>query len=256
MDDTGEDGAEPWPHLVNGITVPAPGSGELPTLMAHTDGSNRNVEFDLFDSIDPASTNPAVKDTRTHGQKLLDGLISCVKLAARTGQLPLNGGLKTQLIISCSEEDLHRTDGTGTAFTTRSGPVPLHLFDQSLCDPETTRFVYGHGQTIINAGRTQRLFTPAQRKLLYARDLGCSFPDCRAAATWCEAHHIIPWQEGGETNLNNAALVCEHHHTLLHHSGWELTLINGTPWYTPPWTIDPTQTKIRNHFHHGLARKP
>ncbi|MET4001616.1 hypothetical protein ABIB48_000314 [Arthrobacter sp. UYCu511] len=231
----------PWPHQLYGINVPAPGSNE---------------PFEGLDSIDPNSTDPAVKDTRTYGQKLLDGLISCVKLAARTGKLPLNGGLKTQLILSCTEAELRNNTatGTGTIYTTHSGPMPLNLFAQTLCDPEITTITYSTGQNIINLGRTQRLFTPTQRKALYARDLGCTFPDCTSPATWCEAHHITPWQDGGPTDLNNATLLCQHHHTLLHHSQWQLQLINGTPWYTPPFTIDPTQTKRRNNYHHGLPK--
>src|SRR4051794_36030637 len=66
-----------------------------------------------------------------------------------TGALPLNGGLKAQLIITTSQEDLDRRDGRGTAFTVHSGPVPLSLFDQSLCDPEITRLSYGIGQEIL-----------------------------------------------------------------------------------------------------------
>ncbi|MGN5735045.1 HNH endonuclease signature motif containing protein, partial [Arthrobacter psychrochitiniphilus] len=75
----------------------------------------------------------------------------------------------------------------------------LNLFAQTLCDPEITTITYSTGQNIINLGRTQRLFTPTQRKALYARDLGCTFPDCTSPATWCEAHHITPWQDGGPT---------------------------------------------------------
>ncbi|WP_425353746.1 HNH endonuclease signature motif containing protein [Arthrobacter stackebrandtii] len=96
------------------------------------------------------------------------------------------------------------------------------------------------------------LHPPLQHKLLYSRDLGCTFPGCQAPATHCEAHHITPWQHGGETNLNNAALLCSRHHTLLHNSQWTLQLITGTPYYTPPPTIDPTQTPLRNTYHHGL----
>ncbi|AIY03690.1 hypothetical protein ART_4091 [Arthrobacter sp. PAMC 25486] len=238
-DDAAEEASMPWPRLIDGAWVPAPGSEQdMPGL----------------DSTDPDSTDPATRDTRTHGQKVLDGLIACVKLAARTGTLPMNGGLRTQLIISCSEEDLHRTDGCGTAYTTHSGPMPLGLFADSLCDAETTRFVYGDGQNIINAGRTQRLFTLAQRKLLYARDLGCSFPDCRDPATRCEGHHIQPWQLGGKTDLNNAVLLCSRHHTLLHQSDWSVKLIDGTPWYTPPYVMDRSQKPRRNNYHHGLSK--
>ena len=210
--------------------------------------------LDGLDPIDPASTDPAVKDDRSYAQKLLDGVIDCLKLAARTDTLPLNGGLKAQLIITTRQEDLDRTDNQGLAFTVHHGPVPLALFEQSLCDPDITRLSLGIGQEILNAGRTERLFTPAQRKLLLARDLGCSFPDCKATALWCEAHHITPWHQGGETNLNNAALLCSRHHTLIHTTDWTMELIGGTPHFTPPYLIDPTQTPRRNTYHHGLPK--
>lgn len=146
-DDSAGDGHEPippWPHLIDGIPIPEPGS---------------NQELPGLDTTDP-TTAPAARDERTHGQKLLDGLVSSLKLASRANTLPVNGGLKSQLIITCSEADLTRTDGTGTAYTTHSGPMPLSLFNTTLCDPDITRLTYGQGQTIINAGRTQRLFTP------------------------------------------------------------------------------------------------
>ncbi|WP_449372948.1 DUF222 domain-containing protein [Arthrobacter psychrolactophilus] len=222
-----------------GVWIPAPGSGEM---------------LEGLDPIDPESTDRVVADDRSYPQKLLDGIIDCLQLAARTGELPLNGGLKAQLIITTSQEDLERRDGRGTAFTVHSGPVPLSLFDQSLCDPEITRLTYGVGQEILSVGRAERLFTPPQRKILLARDLGCCFPDCTALAVWCEAHHIIPWQEGGETNINNAALLCSKHHSQIHHSDWSMELIHGTPFFTAPYLLDPSETLRRNTFHHGLPR--
>ena len=177
-----------------------------------------------------------------------------MKVAARTDTLPLNGGLKAQLIISTRQEDLNRHDGTGLGYGIYTGPVPLRLFDQSLCDPDITQLALGQGQEILNVGRTQRLFTAAQRKLLYARDLGCTFPDCTALPTWCEAHHVIPWQDGGESNISNAALLCSRHHTLIHHSDWTMTITYGTPTFTAPYLIDPTQTPRRNTYHHGQPK--
>lgn len=225
--------------VVDGVLIPSPSSGET---------------LEGLDPIDPHSTDPVVKDDRTYGQKLLDGLLECVKLAARTETLPLNGGLKAQLIIMATKEDLSRQYGAGTAFTAYNGPVPLGLFDQSLCDPEITNLLVGEGQEILNVGRAQRLFTPAQRKILFARDLGCSFPDCTIPAPWTEAHHVIPWQAGGENNISNAALLCGPHHTLIHHSEWSLALIHGTPCFTAPYLIDPTQTPRRDTYHHGLTK--
>ncbi len=235
----------PWPHVVEGISVPAPGSTqELPGL----------------DPIDPACTDPAVADKRTHGQKLLDGLIDCLKLAARTGLLPVNGGMKPQLIISTTEAALQRSrargKGGGIAFLPYTGPHALSLFETEMCDADVTTMILGDGQNILNVGRTQRLFTEAQRKILIARDLGCTFPACTRPASWCQAHHLIPWQDGGETNINNGCLLCTLHHHLIHKGYWSVRLLNGTPFYTPTYNIDPLQRERRNTYHHGLPNNP
>lgn len=221
---------------IQGVEVPAPGSMD---------------ELQGLDPLDPDNHDPVIKDDRTYAQKLLDGLLECVKIAARTDTLPLSGGLKAQLIISTTQKELNKTNGTALAYTIHSGPVPLHLFDQTLCDPDITRLTTGEGQNILNAGRTQRLFTAAQRKILLARDLGCTFPNCTTLPTWCEAHHITPWHQGGQTNINNAALLCPRHHTLIHHSDWTMKLQKGTPHFTPPYTLDPTQQPRRNTYHHA-----
>jgi hypothetical protein len=221
--------------------VPEPGSDE---------------ELPELDPIDPACTNPVVADRRTRAQKLLDGTIDGIKLAARTGRLPMNGGLKPQLFISTTETDLQRRTRCGQpggiAFLPYSGPQPLALFSTELCDADVTTMILGNGQDILNVGRTQRLFTAAQRKILIARDKGCTFPHCRRTAMTTDAHHIVPWADGGETNISNAALLCTVHHHAVHDGYWSVELINGTPWFTPSYKIDPTRTKLRNPYHHGL----
>ncbi len=59
-----------------------------------------------------------------------------------------------------------------------------------------------------------------------ARDLHCVFPGCDRPATWCDVHHLIPWSQGGATDLDNLVLLCRHHHTLVHEGGWR---IEGNP---------------------------
>ncbi|WP_237566073.1 HNH endonuclease [Ornithinimicrobium cerasi] len=38
-------------------------------------------------------------------------------------------------------------------------------------------------------------------------------------ATWCEAHHVVPWAQGGRSDLSNYALLCPRHHTWVHEVG-------------------------------------
>jgi hypothetical protein len=56
------------------------------------------------------------------------------------------------------------------------------------------------------------------RQLRY-RDRECSFPGC-GARRFTHAHHVVWWERGGRTDLENLVLVCGFHHRLVHELGW------------------------------------
>jgi hypothetical protein len=74
----------------------------------------------------------------------------------------------------------------------------------------------------LDVGRTSRVVQPAQRAALAVRDGGCVFPGCDRPQTWCEAHHLRHWLDGGPTDLVNLALLCRAHHRAVHEGGWQL----------------------------------
>jgi len=67
--------------------------------------------------------------------------------------------------------------------------------------------VVGDAGGILGYGLTRRTASPGQRRALAARDRGCSFPGCDRPPDWCETHHVIPWVDGGRTDLHNLTLV-------------------------------------------------
>jgi hypothetical protein len=67
-----------------------------------------------------------------------------------------------------------------------------------------------------------RVFTPEQRRFLALRDGGCRFPHCDRPSAFTDAHHIISWRSGGDTNVSNALLLCRFHHRLVHEGGWRV----------------------------------
>jgi len=90
----------------------------------------------------------------------------------------------------------------------------------------------------LNLGRATRVIQPAQRHALAVRDRGCVFPACDRPLSWCDAHHLWHWIDGGPTNLNNLALLCRAHHRIVHEGGWQLTRgpdgrFRATPGPTP-----------------------
>ena len=67
-------------------------------------------------------------------------------------------------------------------------------------------------------GRGKRHATPAQRSVLAERDKGCV--GCGSSPNWCQAHHVVHWEHGGPTDIDNLCLLCSHcHHHLVHTNG-------------------------------------
>jgi len=88
---------------------------------------------------------------------------------------------------------------------------------------------------------------PTQTYALTARDAGCSFPGCAAPPQWCERHHIVPWVDGGATNLDNLTLLCGYHHHNFAARGWTCQLnTDRLPTWIPPAWINPERQPMIN----------
>ena len=63
----------------------------------------------------------------------------------------------------------------------------------------------------------QRAFSPYQRDTMYNRQKGIC-PDCgrHFLKDEMEAHHIIPWYNGGRTELDNCVMLCKECHCKRH----------------------------------------
>ena len=97
--------------------------------------------------------------------------------------------------------------------------------ERLLCDAALHR-VLSHGRSaILDYGTATRTIPAPLYNALVLRDHHCRFPGCDRPTTWCEAHHIRPWQAGGPTQLANLVLLCSRHHHLLHHPGWHAKLL-------------------------------
>jgi 5-methylcytosine-specific restriction protein A len=105
------------------------------------------------------------------------------------------------------------------------------------CDAAVVPIVLdGKGQP-LDVGRATRTIPDGLRRAVAARDGGCA--RCGRPGSWCEVHHVIPWEPGGETSLADCVMVCRACHRLIHHAGWDVRLVEGRPeFYPPPW-IDP-----------------
>jgi len=75
---------------------------------------------------------------------------------------------------------------------------------------------------VLDVGRMTRSVPTPIRRALENRDGGCRFPGCTSRV--CDGHHIRHWADGGETKLDNLALLCRWHHRRVHEDGWRMEL--------------------------------
>jgi Domain of unknown function (DUF222)/HNH endonuclease len=121
--------------------------------------------------------------------------------------------------------DRYRTLRTTGAASVDGTRLDRPSTDRLLCDAALHR-VLSHGRSaILDYGTATRTIPAPLYNTLTIRDRHCRFPGCDRPTTWCEGHHIQPWQAGGPTRLGNLVLLCTRHHHLLHSPGWHAKLL-------------------------------
>jgi hypothetical protein len=200
-------------------------------------------------ALDPLC-KPQAQDSRTPSQRRADALEEVCQLALNTTDLPDNGGDRPQVVVTTQLDALTGRLSAGTLDTgERLSPAAVRLL---CCDAMLLPAVLGTAGQVLDLGRERRLFTGPIRRALILRDRGCSFPSCDRPSRWCHGHHVVGWQDGGETCMSNAALLCAYHHRLIHQPhGWTMHIApaDGLPTFIPPPWVDPHQRPRRNQYH-------
>jgi Domain of unknown function (DUF222)/HNH endonuclease len=105
------------------------------------------------------------------------------------------------------------------------GPLLSDAERQYLTCDATCEVWFERGGAPIGAGRATRVINRRLRRALEHRHPTCAVPGC-GATRGLHAHHIVHWEDGGPTELENLVLLCPYHHRL-HHRG--LITITGSP---------------------------
>ena len=134
------------------------------------------------------------------------------------GSLPILRTVKPHVFVRIDLNHLvDPTIGPGTARTWFGAQISAARARWLACDGNVSRVVFGPDGHSLDLGRAHRVVPAPLRKAVELRDHECVFAGCDAPSHWCDVHHLIHWVDGGETDLDNSALLCERHHTKVHH---------------------------------------
>ncbi len=103
-------------------------------------------------------------------------------------------------------------------------PAQIAEVLEAACSADVHPIVVSGGTLPLYVGRKVRHATPAQRRALRSIYATCALPGCDTPSTRCHAHHVLPWEEGGATDLTNLLPLCNRHHHLCHEEKWQLEL--------------------------------
>jgi hypothetical protein len=209
-------------------------------------GAEEGAKFEALISplSKPRPADAIGPDERNILERQGDALVDLLDLASRSEHLPRDAGERPHLFLTMSWEALQ--SGLGKATLGDGTPYGIPGARRLACIAGIIPAILDTDGAILELGRMTRKISPELRRVLRQRDGGCAFPGCHRPPTWCDAHHVVEWQDGGHTSLDNLVLLCGHHHRIIHHTEWEIRMINRIPWFIPPALIDPERKPLRN----------
>ncbi|WP_163659650.1 13E12 repeat family protein [Mycobacterium branderi] len=211
----------------------------------------------------PADTTPVVdgtpceetaqRDTRSTGQRNHDGLLAGLRALIASGNLGQHNGLPASIIVTTNLQDLEA--GTGHGLTGGGTLLPMSDVIRIASHAHHYLAIFDKGKALA-LYHTKRLASPAQRIVLYAKDRGCTFPNCPVPGYHCEAHHCTPYAQCHTTDVNDLTLGCGGHHPITE-DGWTTrkNAHGDTEWIPPPH-LDHGQPRTNNYWHPDKLLRP
>ncbi|WP_042440531.1 HNH endonuclease signature motif containing protein [Corynebacterium halotolerans] len=168
-------------------------------------------------ALDPArkpehlASVPPEEDKRTLDQRRADQL-DHILTGYLSGEGARPGGIGS-IVVSTTIDDLDSLS-LDSRFPTNTGDLlnPLELLRLGAAGTDYLCLFDKDAVVPLAMGRARRTATLEQRIALLAAELVCTDPGCDRPETDCDAHHLVPWVQGGRTDVENLTLRCRKHH--------------------------------------------
>jgi hypothetical protein len=180
---------------------------------------------------------PPKGDDRTQRQRCADALMELCTRQLDSGTLPGVNGRKPHLMVVVQAETLAGEPGAPAAHLEGAGPISVETAKRLLCDGSVSVLTVDKKGVALDLGRSRRLASEPQRRVMVGRDQHCVGPGCDWEARFCTPHHLDEWALGGGTKVDRMVLLCKYkHHPLVHEGGWKVVeKADGSIDLMPPW---------------------
>ena len=206
--------------------------------------------------INDDTQDPQRRDERTSAQRCHDAFKLAMETAIASGGLGVHRGHPVTVIVTTTLGELNRA-AQAVGDPTLAMPAPARTGGGSaLPMPDLIRMAANaihylavfddHTGRPLYLGRQHRIATADQRLICYARDGGCTRPNCLESGYHCEVHHEPEWANGGRTDADKLFFGCGPDHAMATR-GELRTHVTKTG--RLGWT-DGTRAPEINHAHH------
>ncbi len=169
----------------------------------------------LIASLDANTPPRRHDDTRTPRQRRHDALENLCRDWLDNGTTPTVAGERPHIVLHTDLAGLQGVAG-GLHETENQTIIDIDTLSMIACDCSITRIIFGPDSQVLDVGRKTRIWTPAQRRAITARDRHCQGPGCRTKPQHCDIHHQDHWATGGTTTIDKGKLLCRPCHTTEH----------------------------------------
>lgn len=205
----------------------------------------------------PDGTLTETRDARTPAQRCHDGIKLGLKLGIASGGMGSHRGHPVTVIVRTTLAELNQAahavvnPGVPMPPPTRTGggsALPMRDLIRMAADGAIHYLAVfdDHTERPLYLGRQVRIATADQRIICYARDGGCTRPNCSEPGYHSEVHHSPDWEPAGATDADKLFFACGPDHARV--TRGELTtevMANGRLGWT-----DGTHPPEINHAHH------